>query len=137
MKHNRELWNELLLGIALDSVAEGSLPPAAVLPGVRALDLWSDGVFGSMLFWVDAEAPQNTRGEPELGGITVTRADGPWRPMGSAIATEKPWGDFLASVPPGLARCGGSMSGSRDQRDMTTWHKVCVTWATTGSDVAV
>ena len=29
------------------------------------------------------------------------------------------------------------MSGSRDQRDMTTWHKVCVTWATTGSDVAV
>ena len=26
MKHNRELWNEPLLGIALDSVAEGSLP---------------------------------------------------------------------------------------------------------------
>lgn len=35
MEHNSELWNELL-GIALDSVAEGRLPPEAVLPGVRA-----------------------------------------------------------------------------------------------------
>jgi hypothetical protein len=136
MEHNRELWNELL-GIALDSVAEGRLPPEAVLPGVRALDLWSDGVFGSMLFWVDAEAAQNARGQPELGDITVTRADGPWRVMGSATATEKPWGDFLASVSSGLTRCGGSGSGSRDRRGMTTWHKVCVTWATAGSDVAV
>ncbi len=119
MEHNRELWNELL-GIALDSVAEGRLPPEAVLPGVRALDLWSDGVFGSMLFWVDAEAAQNARGQPELGDIIVTRANGPWRVMGSAIATEKPWGDFLASVASGLTRCGGSMSGSRDRRDMTT-----------------
>ncbi len=136
MEHNRELWNELL-GIALDSVAEDRLPPEAVLPGVRALDLWSDGVFGSMLFWVDAEAARNARGQPELGDIIVTRADGPWRAMGSAIATEKPWGDFLASVASGLTRCGGSMSGSRDRRDMTTWHKVCLTWATAGSDVAV
>lgn len=136
MEHNRELWNELL-GIALDSVAEGRLPPEAVVTGVRALDLWSDGVFGSMLFWVDAEAAQNARGEPELRDITVTRADGPWRAMGSAAATEKSWSDFLARVPTGLTRCGGSMSGSRDRRDRTTWHKVCLTWATAGSDVAV
>src|SRR5947209_19985905 len=94
MEHNRELWNELL-GIALDSVAEGRLPPEAVLPGVRALDLWSNGVFGSMLFWVAAEAAQNARGQPELGDITVTRADGPWRAMRSHIATATPWGDFL------------------------------------------
>jgi hypothetical protein len=136
MEQNGEIWNELL-GIALDSVAEGRLPPEAVLPGVRALDLWSDGVFGSMLFWVDAEAAQNGRGEPELGDITVTRADGPWRAMGSHIATEKPWGDFLASVASGLSHCGGGTFGSRDRRDRTTWHKVCLTWATAGSDVAV
>src|SRR5579871_2754101 len=135
MEHNSELWDELV-AIALDSVAEGSLPPEAVLPGVRALDLWSDGVFGSMLFWVDAEAAGNARGQPELGEITVTRADGPWRAMGSAIATEKPWGDFLASAAAGLTRCGGSTSGSRDRRDMTC-HKVCLTWATAGHDVAV
>src|ERR1700685_4110783 len=110
MEHNRELWNELL-GIALHSITEGRLPLEAVPPGVRALDLWSDGVFGSMLFWVDAEAAQNSRGQPELGDITVTRADGPWRAMGSATATETPWGDFLASVTSGLTRCGGSTSG--------------------------
>ena len=137
MENNRELWNERLLRITLDSVADGRLPPEAVLPGVRALDLWSDGVFGSMLFWVDAEAAQNARRQPELGDITVTRADGPWRAMGSAIATEQPWADFLASVSSGLTRCGGSMSGSRDRRHITTWHKVCLTWATAGSDVAV
>jgi hypothetical protein len=137
MENNHALWIEVLCGIAVDSFAEGCLPPEAVLPGVRALDLWSDGVFGSMLFWVDAEAPQNARRQPELGDITVTRADGLWRLMGSAIATEKPWGDFLASVPPGLARCGGSASGSRDRRHMTAWHNVCLTWATAGPDVAV
>lgn len=136
MEHNRELWNELV-GIALDSVAESRLPPEAVLSGVRALDLWSNGVFGSVLFWVDAEAAQNAGGQPELGDITLTRADGPWRAIGSATTTEKPWSDFLAGVSSGLARCGGSNSGSRDRRDMTTWHKVCLTWATAGSGVAV
>ena len=89
MEHNGELWNELI-GISLDSVAEGRLPPEAVLPGVRTLDLWSDGVFGSMLFWVDAEVAQNDHGEPELGATTVTCADGPWRAMGAATATERP-----------------------------------------------
>jgi hypothetical protein len=136
MERNRDLWKELSR-IALDSVAEGRLPAEAVLPGVRALDLWSDGLFGSVLFWVDADATQNVRGESELCGMTVTRADGPWHPLGAGITTEKPWGDFLASVSPGLTRCGGSTSGSRDQRDMTTWHKVCLTWATAGPDVAV
>jgi hypothetical protein len=136
MEQHRELWHELV-GVSLDSVAGGRLPPEAVLPGVRALDLWSDGVFGSMLFWVDGEAAQNDRGEPELGATAVTCADGPWRAMGAATATEKPWGDFLAGVSPGLTRCGASTSGSRDRRDRTTWHKVCLTWATAGSDVAV
>jgi hypothetical protein len=135
MEHNSELWNQLV-GIVLDSVAEGSLPAEAVLPGVRALDLWSNGVFASMLFWVEEEAAQDARGQPELGAITVMRADGPWHALGSAIATEKPWGEFLANVPSGLARWGGGATGSRDRRDMT-WHKVCLTWATAGPDVAV
>src|SRR5579864_5316508 len=125
MEHNSELWDELV-GIALDSVAEGSLPAEAVLPGVRALDLWSNGVFASMLFWVEDEAAEGARGQPELGAITVMRADGPWHALGSAIATEKPWGEFLANVPSGLARCGGGASGTRDRRDMT-WHTVCLT----------
>jgi hypothetical protein len=136
VEHNRDLRSELL-GITLDSVAEGRLPPEAVLPGVRALDLWSDGVFGSLLFWIDAEAAQNERGRPELGNLTCTRADGPWRAMGGATATQKPWREFLASISPGLTRCGGSTSGSRDRRDMTTWHKVCLWWATAGPDVAL
>ena len=136
MEHNHELGNELRR-IAIETIADGGLPPEAVLPGVRALDIWSDGVSGSMLFWVDAEAAQNARRQPELGGITVTRANGSWRLMGSATATEEPWGDFLASVSPGLTRCGGSMSGSHDHGDMKTWHKVCLTWTIAGPDVAL
>src|SRR5436305_7499345 len=136
MEHTREPWTELRK-ITVASVAEGRLPPEGVLPGVRALDLWSDGIFGSMLFWVEAESAQNVHGQPELGEITVTRADGPWQSMGSATATEKPWGEFLARMSPGLTRCGGSTSGRRDRRDMSTWHKVCLTWATAGPDVGV
>jgi hypothetical protein len=137
MEHHHELWSELL-EITLGSAAEGRLPPETVLPpGVRALDLWADGVFGSMLFWVDGDAARNGRGQAELGAVTFTCVDGPWRAMGAATATEKPWSDFLAGVSPGLTRCGGSASGSRDRRDRTAWHKVCLTWATAGSDVAV
>jgi hypothetical protein len=135
MEHNHELWNELV-GIALDSVAEGRLPPEAVLPGVRALDVWSDEVAGSMLFWVEAEAAQNAAGQPELGDVAVTRDGGRWQAAGSASSTEKPWEDFLAGVAPGLIRCGGSAFGRRGRQDRETWHKVCVTWATAGSDVA-
>lgn len=126
MEHNREIWNELL-EVALASIPEGHLPPETVLPGVQALDIWSDGVFGAMLFWVDADAAQNTSGQPELGDITVTCADGTWRSMGSASATEKSKDEFLANVPPGLTRCGGSRSAG----------KVCLTWATAGPEVAV
>ena len=86
---------------------------------------------------MDAEAAHNGCGQPQPGEITVTRADGPWRSMGSATAAEQPWRDLLASVPPGFTRCGGSTSGSRDRRGMAAWHKVCVTWATAGCDVAV
>lgn len=137
MDHNSEIWNELQQ-VALESIPEGELPPEAVLPGVQVLDIWSDGVFGAMLFWVDAETAQNASGQPELGDITVTRADGEWRPTGSAIitATEKSRNEFLANVPSGLTRCGGSTSGSRE-RDGTTWRKVCLTWATAAPDVAV
>ena len=136
MGHNRELW-ERLDAITLDSVAEGRLPAEAVLSGVRALDLWSEGAFGSMLFWVDAGATENASGEPALVGITATRAGGSWRVMGSAATTQEPWDEFLRTVPVGLTRCGGGSSGSRDRQDMATWHKVCVTWATAGSHVAV
>jgi hypothetical protein len=136
MGHNHELWNELG-GIAVDSVAEDRLPLEAVQPGVRALDLSSDGVFGAMLSGRTRKQPTTAADNPELGEITVTRADGPWQLMGCATATEQPWGDFLASVAPGLARCGGSTSGSRDRRGYDRWHKVCLTWATAGSDVAV
>lgn len=137
MENNGELSDELL-ELVLGSVVRGHLPHEAALPGVRALDLWSDGVFGAMLFWVDAEAVKDASGQPELRDVTVTCADGPWRLMASVgITAEEPWNEFLMGVSPGLARCGGSTSGSRDRRDRTTWHKVCLTWAMAGADVGV
>ena len=44
---------EALNRVAVESVAAGRLPAEAVLPGVRALDLWSEGPNGAMLLWVD------------------------------------------------------------------------------------
>jgi hypothetical protein len=52
---------EALNRVAVESVAAGRLPAEAVLPGLRARDLWSEGPNGAMLLWVDrgpGEAPR-------------------------------------------------------------------------------
>ena len=112
---------EALNRVAVESVAAGRLPAEAVLPGVRALDLWSEGPNGALLLWVDRGA--HGLGEPELHDVIVTRVDGMWRLMGGASATMEPWDDLLASFPPGLHRVGGS---SASQRPLAP---VFVTWA--------
>ncbi len=121
--------------IAVDVIAEGRLPPEAVRPGVKALDVWSEGVFGAVLFWVDTHAAQNTLRAPQLGATIVSCADGPWRSLGSGMATEKPWEVLLASVPAGLTRYDAVTSGVRDRRGAS--RKVCLTWATAGRGVAL
>src|SRR5258708_6025851 len=135
MDHDSEL-TEALTEIALASVTEGRLPAERVLPGVRALDLWSEGPFGAMLFWVDRDAAGVARPEPELREVAVTRIGGPWRSIGSGTSTVEPWEDFQAAIPPGLASFGGSSAAFRDVEDLVSWHSVRITWATAGSEVA-
>jgi hypothetical protein len=62
---------EALNRVAVESVAAGRLPAEAVLPGVRALDLWSEGPNGAMLLWVEQGA--HGLGEPELHDVIATR----------------------------------------------------------------
>ena len=112
---------EALNRVAVESVIAGCLPAEAVLPGVRALDLWSEGPNGAMLLWVERGA--HGLGEPELHDVIVTRVDGTWRLMGGASSTMEPWDDLLDRFPPGLHRVGGS---SASQRPLAP---VFVTWA--------
>jgi hypothetical protein len=120
---------EALNRVAVESVAAGRLPAEAVLPGVRALDLWCEGPNGAMLLWVDRGA--HGLGEPELHDVIVTCVDGTWRLMGGASSTMEPWDELLASFPPGLHRVGG---GSASQRPLPP---VFVTWAIATSEVAL
>jgi hypothetical protein len=135
MEFNRDLA-EALNRIALDSVADGRLPAGALIPGVRVLDLWSEGPNGAMLFWVSGETARNAVGKPELHDVIVTQFDGTWRPLGSASSTADPWDDLLAAVSPGLTRFGGSSAGTRDRHDERAWRSVRLTWATAGPEVA-
>lgn len=104
---------EALNKVALESVAAARLPAEAVLPGVRALDLWCEGPNGAMLFWVEAEADLYGRGEPVLHNVIVTRVDGGWLLTGAGSSTMEPWGRLLARFPPGLHRVGGSSASQR------------------------
>jgi hypothetical protein len=120
---------EALNRVAVESVIAGRLPAEAVLPGVRALDLWSEGPNGAMLLWVERGA--HGLGEPELHDVIVTRVDGTWRLMGGASSTMEPWEDLLDRFPPGLHRVGGS---SASQRPLAP---VFVTWAIATPEVAL
>lgn len=125
MNLNRELL-EAINRVASESLAAGRLPAEDVLPGVRALDFWSEEPNGAMLFWADREADLCGLGQPVLHDVFVEHVDGTWRASSGASATTEPWEELLASFSAGLDRHSGSSQGS-----------VRVIWATAGPGVAL
>jgi hypothetical protein len=110
-----EIGRCALACLGAGSLSDGSLPGFPV--GVRPLDLWSNGQYGSVLFWVD-------------GGVDVSLFDGPllvhhyakrvgsgaWSSTGGGgMGIETP-GELTGSLSPGLNRLGG---GSQDPMRVT------------------
>ncbi len=112
--------------VVVESVAAEALPTVDRVPGVRALDLWRDGGNAAMLFWVEAAADVAGTGEPVLYEVYAERADGGWQAGTSAWATSGPTDEWLAGVPAGLHRVGGSSA-----------NRVFLTWAIATPEVAL
>jgi hypothetical protein len=102
---DREI-TDALTGVALESAAAGSLPAEAVLPGVRALDLWSEGPNAAILFWVDRGTDGNALREPELHDVIVTRGDE--RGAGGRRSGPYPRGQLSAPGLPPLPPCAAA-----------------------------
>ncbi len=85
---------EALNRVTVESVAAGRLPAEAVLPGLRALDLWAEGPNGAMLFGSTGECMASASPDSTTSS---KRVDGTWRLMGGASSTMEPWDDLLAS----------------------------------------
>lgn len=103
--------------IARVALAAG-MPAAVGLPaGVKALDLWSNGRYGSVLFWVDRELDISDFGHAVLIHDNAKRfPDGKWRSTGGgAMGSYEPQ-RILADLPPGLHKLG---AGSQDPMRVT------------------
>jgi hypothetical protein len=78
----------------------------------RPLDLWSDGRYGSVLFWVDRELDISDFGHALLVHHNAKRLeDGNWRSTGSGGMGSDEREQILAGLSSGLHRLGG---GSQD-----------------------
>ena len=85
-------------GVVVEAIAAESRPAVDQVPGVRALDLWTDGRNGAVLFWVAGEADLDGSGEPVLYEVYAERVDGGWRPTTWASATSEPMDELLAGA---------------------------------------
>jgi hypothetical protein len=112
--------NELrraLRDLTLESLGARALATAPLPAGVRALDLWSNGRHGSVLFWLDRELGLWPFDHAVLHHEDAERLpDGEWRSTnGGAQGTYEP-GQILADQPSGLQKLGG---GSHDPVRLT------------------
>lgn len=99
--------------IALQALAGQTLPTGDLPRGINALDLWSDGHYGAMLFWIDGDLNLwDSFGHAMLHQVDADRlADGSWVVQGGGGACVEERNELLAGRSTGIYRLGGS---SRD-----------------------
>jgi len=105
--------HQQLAEYALDALAADLLPSSADPPtGVRALDLWSNGRYGGVLFWVEGWLDLWSFGEPALHVAHAKRfPDGAWRWTGADGGGSSDEPDrMLAGRVPGLYKLSCSSS---------------------------
>jgi hypothetical protein len=103
--------------IALGSLDAGTLLAADLPDGVRPLDLWSNGRYGSVLFWVDRELDISGFGTAVLDYHNANRLQGgEWQSTGGGGMGSYELAEVLADLPSGLQRLGG---GSQDPLRVT------------------
>jgi hypothetical protein len=102
---------------ALKSLEAGACLDAGSPAGVRALDLWSNGRYGSVLFWVDRELDISGFGHAMLIHHNAKRLkDGNWRSTGSGGMGSHEPDRMLTGLSTGLHRLG---VGSQDPMRVT------------------
>lgn len=101
--------HRLINRVALDALAAGVLPEHDLTAGVRALDFWSNGRFGAVLFWLDRDQALSAHGHATLHVAQAKRDDDHgWRSSGGAgFGTFEPQ-KILDGLPPGLHKLGGA-----------------------------
>lgn len=104
--------NQELIGAidrtAVESLAAKRLPADDPQMRFKALDLWSDGTNGAVLFWVDGEANLFGDGEPVLHEVYARQTAGEWGPPSWGSVTSEPLDKLLARSTPGLHHLGRS-----------------------------
>lgn len=104
--------------IALECLDAETLLAASLPAGVRALDLWTNGCYGSVLFWVDRELDISDFGHAMLIHHNAKRLHGEeWRSTGSGGMGSHEPEQILADLPSGLHKLG---AGSQDPMRVTT-----------------
>lgn len=102
--------------IALGCLGAGGLRASGLPTGVRGLDLWTDGRYGSVLFWVDRELDISGFGHTMLLNHNAKLQDGEWHSTGSGgMASDEPE-QILCDLGPGLHKLG---SGTQDPMRVT------------------
>lgn len=90
------------------------MPTAGLPAGVKALDLWSKGQYGSVLFWLDRNRDLSivSHGRTPLYHHDAEHyPDGGWRSTGGGSHSTYEPGQILANKAPGIHKLGG---GTRD-----------------------
>jgi len=102
---------------AVRSLEAGALLDTGSPAGVKPLDLWSNGRYGSVLFWVDRELDISDFGHAMLIHHNAKRLrDGNWRSTGSGGMGSSEPEEIVAELSSGLHRLG---VGSQDPMRVT------------------
>jgi hypothetical protein len=108
--------------IAVGCLGAGRLLASGLPTGVRGLDLWTDGRYGSVLFWVDREVDISGFGHAILLHHNAKLQDGEWRSTGSGGMGSYEPEQILRGLRPGLHRLG---SGTQDPMRVTIGIGTC------------
>jgi Clp amino terminal domain, pathogenicity island component len=100
-----QLWRAMH-DCAVRSLDADALVPTGIPSGLRAVDLWSEGDYGSVLFWIDAHLPWGW-GLAHLEHVDAKRnRRGKWKCTGGGgVGVDA---EVLKDLPSGLHKLGGS-----------------------------
>lgn len=102
--------HQQIAAVALQAMVSEALPEGDLPRGVKALDRWSDGRYGAVLFLVDGELDLwDSSGHAVLHYVDADRlADGSWLTQGSGGAGIQEPEELLIGRSSGIYRLGGS-----------------------------
>lgn len=98
----------LLLQLANQKLASGSITAEALPEGARLVDSWQNERFGGVLFWIDKNLDLHGQGTAVLHAVLLRHEGHDWRSMaagGSGTGTAE---ELAAEKGPGLHKLGAT-----------------------------